>query len=110
MDAFRLDGKVAVVTGGSRGIGAALVVALREAGAEVVIASRSEGVKTDVTDVDSVRAMVAEVGRIDVLVNNAGVCYHRPALEVPDEEWRSGVGANAARVWDTSPGGGEQVI
>jgi NAD(P)-dependent dehydrogenase (short-subunit alcohol dehydrogenase family) len=110
MDAFRLDGKVAVVTGGSRGIGAALVVALREAGAEVVIASRSEGVITDVTDVESVRAMAAEVGRIDVLVNNAGVCYHRPALEVPESEWRSVWDVNVDGVWNCSRVVGEQMI
>ena len=102
LDAFRLDGKVAVVTGGSRGIGAALVVALREAGAEVVIASRSEGVVTDVTDVESVRAMAAEVGRIDILVNNAGVCFHRPALEVPDEEWKTVFDVNVDGVWNCS--------
>jgi NAD(P)-dependent dehydrogenase (short-subunit alcohol dehydrogenase family) len=102
LDAFRLDGKVAVVTGGSRGIGAALVVALREAGAEVVIASRSEGVVTDVTDVQSVRAMAAEVGRIDILVNNAGVCFHRPALEVPDDEWKTVFDVNVDGVWNCS--------
>jgi NAD(P)-dependent dehydrogenase (short-subunit alcohol dehydrogenase family) len=110
LDAFRLDGKVAVVTGGGRGIGAALVVALREAGAEVVVASRSEGVITDVTDVDSVRAMAAEIGRIDVLVNNAGVCYHRPALEVPEEEWRSVWEVNVDGVWNCSRVVGEQMI
>jgi len=110
LDAFRLDGKVAVVTGGSRGIGAALVVALREAGAEVVIASRSEGVITDVTEVASVRAMAAEIGRIDVLVNNAGVCYHRPALEVPDDEWRSVWEVNVDGVWNCSRVVGEQMI
>jgi NAD(P)-dependent dehydrogenase (short-subunit alcohol dehydrogenase family) len=110
MDAFRLDGKRAVVTGGSRGFGAALAVALREAGADVVIASRSEGVITDVTDVDSVRAMVAEVGPIDVLVNNAGVCYHRPALEVPDDEWRSVWEVNVDGVWNCSRVVGEQMI
>jgi NAD(P)-dependent dehydrogenase (short-subunit alcohol dehydrogenase family) len=110
LDAFRLDGKVAVVTGGSRGIGAALVVALREAGAEVVVASRSEGVITDVTDVESVRAMAAEIGRIDVLVNNAGICYHRPALEVPDEEWRSVWDVNVDGVWNCSRVVGEQMI
>ena len=110
LDAFRLDGKVAVVTGGGRGIGAAVASALREAGAEVVIASRSEGVITDVTDVDSVRAMVAEVGPIDVLVNNAGVCYHRPALEVPDEEWRSVWEVNVDGVWNCSRVVGEQMI
>ena len=110
MDRFRLDGRRAVVTGGSRGIGAALVVALREAGADVVIASRSEGVITDVTDVESVRAMVAEVGPIDVLVNNAGVCYHRPALEVPDDEWRSVWDVNVDGVWNCSRVVGEQMI
>src|SRR5690349_13558854 len=110
MDAFRLDGKRAVVTGGSRGIGAALVVALREAGADVVIASRSEGVITDVTDVESVRAMAAEVGPIDVLVNNAGICYHRPALEVPDEEWRTVWDVNVDGVWNCSRVVGEQMI
>jgi NAD(P)-dependent dehydrogenase (short-subunit alcohol dehydrogenase family) len=110
MDRFRLDGKRAVVTGGSRGIGAALVVALREAGAEVVVASRSEGVITDVTDVDSVRAMAAEIGPIDVLVNNAGVCYHRPALEVPEEEWRSVWDVNVDGVWNCSRVVGEQMI
>jgi NAD(P)-dependent dehydrogenase (short-subunit alcohol dehydrogenase family) len=110
MDAFRLDGKRAVVTGGSRGIGAALVVALREAGAEVVVASRSEGVVTDVTDIDSVRAMVAEIGPIDVLVNNAGVCYHRPALEVPESEWRSVWEVNVDGVWNCSRVVGEQMI
>ena len=110
MDSFRLDGKVAVVTGGGRGIGAAVAAALREAGAEVVIASRSEGVITDVTDIDSVRAMAAEIGRIDVLVNNAGVCYHRPALEVPDEEWRSVWDVNVDGVWNCSRVVGEQMI
>jgi NAD(P)-dependent dehydrogenase (short-subunit alcohol dehydrogenase family) len=110
LDAFRLDGKRAVVTGGSRGIGAALVVALREAGAEVVVASRSEGVITDVTDVDSVRAMADEVGRIDVLVNNAGICFHRPALEVPDEEWRAVWDVNVDGVWNCSRVVGERMI
>jgi NAD(P)-dependent dehydrogenase (short-subunit alcohol dehydrogenase family) len=110
MDSFRLDGKRAVVTGGGRGIGAAVAQALREAGAEVVIASRSEGVITDVTDVDSVRAMVAEVGPIDVLVNNAGVCFHRPALDVPEEEWRSVWAVNVDGVWNCSRVVGEQMI
>jgi NAD(P)-dependent dehydrogenase (short-subunit alcohol dehydrogenase family) len=110
LDTFRLDGKVAVVTGGGRGIGAAVAVALREAGAEVVIASRSEGVITDVTDVESVRAMVAEIGPIDVLVNNAGVCFHRPALEVPVEEWRAVWDVNVDGVWNCSRVVGEQMI
>ena len=49
-------------------------------------------------------------GRIDVLVNNAGVCYHRPALEVPDEEWRSVWDVNVDGVWNCSRVVGEQMI
>jgi len=111
LDAFRLDDRVAVVTGGNRGLGAAFARALREAGAHVAIAARDVErtarvagelgalpVATDVTDPSSVEAMVdrvtTELGPIDVLVNNAGVCFHRPALEVPADEWR--------QVWDVN--------
>jgi NAD(P)-dependent dehydrogenase (short-subunit alcohol dehydrogenase family) len=113
LDAFRLDGKVAVVTGGNRGIGAAVAAALREAGARVVVAARqpdADGIVMDVTDPASVRAMVDEVGPIDVLVNNAGVCYHRPALEVPDEEWRQVWDVNVDGVWHCSRVVGAQMI
>ena len=105
LNSFRLDDRVAVVTGGNRGLGEAFARALGEAGARVAIAARDDTrtarvaseldalpVTADVTDPDSVKAMVglvtAELGPIDVLVNNAGVCFHRPALEVPADEWR----------------------
>ena len=127
LDSFRLDNKVAVVTGGNRGIGMALARALGEAGARVAIAARdaarSEAVAgelgalavvTDVTDAASVGAMLetvtAELGPVDVLVNNSGVCYHRPALEVPDDEWRSVWDVNVDGVWHCSRVVGAQMI
>src|SRR5947209_8554801 len=102
LDRFRLDGKIAVVTGGNRGLGRAFVSALREAGAEVAIAARDQerseqvagdlgatAVATDVTDSASVSAMLEAVteklGPVDVLINNAGLAYHGAALTVSDD-------------------------
>jgi NAD(P)-dependent dehydrogenase (short-subunit alcohol dehydrogenase family) len=127
LDLFRLDGKVAVVTGGNRGLGEAFARALGEAGARVAIAARDEArseavaaeqgalaVTTDVTDPDSVRAMVetvtSELGPVDVLVNNSGVCFHRPALEVPDDEWRAVWEVNVDGVWNCSRAAGAQMV
>jgi 7-alpha-hydroxysteroid dehydrogenase len=103
LDRFRLEGRVAVVTGAGRGIGAGIAVAFAEAGADVVCAARSETqleetagrvralgrralvVRTDVTDPAQlerlVGAAVAELRRIDVLVNNAGGTPPRAALQ-----------------------------
>ncbi len=127
LDSFRLDGKVAVVTGGNRGLGEAYARALGEAGARVAIAARDQGlsesvagelgalaVTTDVSDPASVKAMLetvtAELGPVDVLVNNAGVCYHRPALEVPDDEWRSVWDVNVDGVWHCCRAVGAQMV
>jgi NAD(P)-dependent dehydrogenase (short-subunit alcohol dehydrogenase family) len=127
LDAFRLDGRVAVVTGGNRGLGLAFARALGEAGAQVAIAARDEGksaevaeelgvlaVPLDVTDAASVGAMVervtAELGPVDVLVNNAGTCFHRPALEVPDDEWRAVWEVNVDGVWRCARAVGAQMV
>lgn len=108
LDQFRLDGKVAVVTGASSGLGVGFAQALAEAGADVVIGARRvdrlpataaliEGagrkvlsVQTDVTDPDQCTALVAagveEFGHVDILVNNAGLGTAKPATrETPDE-------------------------
>jgi len=127
LDAFRLDGRVAVVTGGNRGLGFAFARALGEAGARVAIAARDAGknaeaaaalgalaVELDVTIPTSVAAMVErvteELGPIDVLVNNAGACFHRPALEVPEEEWRAVWDVNVDGLWHCSRVVGAQMV
>jgi len=114
---MKLDGKVAIVTGASRGIGKAMALGLARAGTHVVLAARSEvarvgglegtihetakaietlgrqalPVKCDVTDEASVNAMVetavAKFGRVDVLVNNAGVAFFYPIAETPLKRW-----------------------
>ncbi|MGH3145974.1 MAG: SDR family NAD(P)-dependent oxidoreductase, partial [Rubrobacter sp.] len=108
---FSLEDRVAVVTGGGQSLGLAVSRALSAAGAKIVVAEINDEtgpdaaeelhgtyVKTDVTDPESVREMVgmvvAEHGRIDVLVNNAGVVHNIPSEEVPDEEWRKVMSVN----------------
>jgi len=127
LDAFRLDGRVAVVTGGNRGLGRAFAAALAGAGARVAIAARDQdrsetvagdigalAVPADVTDEASVIAMLetvtSELGPVDVLVNNSGTCFHRPALEVPDEEWRSVWDVNVDGLWRCSRVVGAQMV
>jgi NAD(P)-dependent dehydrogenase (short-subunit alcohol dehydrogenase family) len=117
LDTFRLDGRVAFVTGASRGFGRVIAQAYAEAGADLVVCSRSEteitaaaaaiaeatgrrclGLAADVTDpaaVDrAVGAVLESYGRLDILVNNAGVNLRRPIEEFSDEEWRRVVGTN----------------
>jgi NAD(P)-dependent dehydrogenase (short-subunit alcohol dehydrogenase family) len=127
LDAFRLDGRVAVVTGGNRGLGQAFAQALAEAGARVAIAARDADrtaavagelgvlpVTTDITDPADVEAMLAtvtgELGPVDILVNNAGTCFHRPALEVPEREWRQVFDVNVDGLWHCSRVVGAQMV
>ena len=121
MSQFDLTGRTAVVTGATRGLGRAFARALAEAGADIVavgrdevaaaeveqeladIGRRSQTVIADITSRPEVEgvlaAAVAQFGAVDVLVNNAGTCVHRPALEVTDEEWRRVLDVNLDALW-----------
>jgi 2-deoxy-D-gluconate 3-dehydrogenase len=107
LDLFKLDGKVALVTGASRGIGRGLALALAEAGADVFITDisgadsvleelrgrgrRAASVKADLSDAALVptiaQACVKEMGRLDIVINNAGIIRRAPLLEFSEKDW-----------------------
>jgi len=85
MQRFDVGGKLAVVTGGTKGIGAATARLFRESGAKVVVLDIAEG--CDVTDEEQVKKAFAGIGDIDILVNNAGRAVRKSAVEVKKEDW-----------------------
>jgi NAD(P)-dependent dehydrogenase (short-subunit alcohol dehydrogenase family) len=109
LEIFDLNGKVAMVTGGTRGLGKVTAMALAKAGADVAVCGRSKadlervssaieglgrasaGFALDVTSKESIRngfdRIMKRFGKVDILVNNAGVNYRVPVLEFPEEEW-----------------------
>jgi NAD(P)-dependent dehydrogenase (short-subunit alcohol dehydrogenase family) len=119
-----LNGKIALVTGGGRGIGEACAVALAEAGADVALCSRSHGeidfvaekiraigrralgVVCDVTDADQVRRMAEEVdsqfGSVGILVNNAGLGRSHRFVDHPDELWDQMLAVNLTSAYHVS--------
>ena len=120
LDAFRLDGKSALVTGSFRGLGAAMAVALAEAGANVMCHDRMSsacttcdkvrgfGRKTGYLNADLgdrkaaaflVDRTIAELGSLDIVINNAGVIRRAPAAEFPEEYWDEVIAVNLSAVF-----------
>lgn len=132
LDSFSLAGRTAVVTGSTRGLGRAFAHALASARANIVIVGRDEeaagqvkaeiasvGVGVEVVLADVTRRpdverilerTVAAFGRADVLVNNAGTCIHKAAVEVTDDEWDAVMNVNLRGVWIASQVFGRHMI
>ncbi|CAA0078420.1 putative oxidoreductase [Halioglobus japonicus] len=124
LDNFKLDGKVAVVTGAGKGIGAAIAKAFAEAGADVVIGARTVSdlqsvaaeitsmgrralvVQTDVLDFDQLQNLadrtMAEFGRIDILVNNAGGFPPKPVSQTTAREFEGAFRFNVSTAFELS--------
>ena len=114
-DFCSLEGRTALVTGGSRGIGKAIAAELADAGARVVVGYRSgaeeaEGVaseigaravQADVSEAEDAKRLVEEAGDVDILVNNAGVTRDGLLARMPDEDWRVVLDTNLGGTFNT---------
>jgi NAD(P)-dependent dehydrogenase (short-subunit alcohol dehydrogenase family) len=117
MDRFRLDGKVALVTGGARGLGKTMATALAQAGADIALSGRSQDAcrqaaaeiagatgrrvgaySADVTKIADVEQLAKEIdgefGRVDILVNNAGINIRGPIEQLTEADWDAVVDTN----------------
>ena len=132
MPSFDLNGKVAVVTGGTKGLGYGIVMTLAYHGAKVVITSRHQddcdavarevmdmggeamGIKTDVQNKDEIQNLinktVEKFGRLDIMVNNAGVAVTKRFTEMTEEEYDRVLDSNLKSVFFGSQIAAKQMI
>jgi len=131
LERFSLKGKSALVTGSSRGLGAAIALALAEAGASVAVhgsravpqatldlVKKTEGESLalvgDVSDaavcVSLVEETVAHFGRIDILVNNAGIIRRAPAIEHSEEDWKAVIDTDLTSVFRLTKQAGKHML
>lgn len=132
LDRFKLDGKVAIVTGSRRGLGQGMAIGLAEAGADIVSFDRSDPAETrskvealgrkhmwkqvdmlTATPEDFARLIdevVTEWGSVDILVNNAGICPREKLLDYPVEYWRETIQVNLSASWFLAQAAARQMV
>jgi len=131
LDDFKLDGKVAIVTGASTGLGQAMATGLAEAGADVTITGNSHALdetkdailavgrkvlalKVDLTNqksaVEIIDQTVKHFGRLDILVNNAGSIRRAPAIDFSEKDWDDIMNLNAKTVFFSSQAAAKQML
>ncbi|HHY87272.1 MAG TPA: 2-dehydro-3-deoxy-D-gluconate 5-dehydrogenase KduD [Verrucomicrobia bacterium] len=130
LDKFKLDGKVAIVTGGGRGLGKAMAIGLAQAGADIVLVGSSSAeravedvratgrrviaVKADLLEAASipriVETTVKEFGRVDILVNNAGIIRRAPLLEFSEKDWDDVIQINQKSLFFLSQAVAQQMV
>ncbi|MEI2393020.1 SDR family oxidoreductase [Priestia megaterium] len=131
VDLFSLDGKVAAITGATRGIGRSMAIALAEAGSDIALLQRSReflGVKEEIERLgrkcfivncdlenafevsEAISSVAAYFGKLDILVNNAGIQRRSPAVDFAEEDWDAVMNVNLKTVWLLCQQAGRQML